>query len=87
MNTNLESMDLNKFRDWQREKPEARSVDINIEPMRFNDEVRVRVSVYDYSLLVGQNVQSVEEIDLEAAREEKDRAEYEALKAKYEPAQ
>jgi hypothetical protein len=74
-------MDLNKFYAWQQEKPETRSMRIEADP--FKD---VTIWVYDYKLQVGQLVQSVDEIDLEGAKEAKERAQFEALKAKFKEA-
>lgn len=73
------SIDLNQFYEWQQEKPETRS--INIEANKFKG---LTIWAYDYSLMVGQLVTSAEEIDLEAAKEAKERAQFEALKAKFE---
>jgi hypothetical protein len=55
--------DLNKFREWQREKP-RRHVNIKIGDPSNPDEIEIWC--YDYNLQVGQHVQDVSEIDLEA---------------------
>ena len=70
--------DLNEFTKWQAEKPDSRHVKIDIEKDRFN------AWVYDYEILTGQHVQSVAEINLEAAKEEQERGTYERLKKKFE---
>lgn len=73
--------DLNKFREWQREKP-RRHVNIKIGDPSSPDELKIWC--YDYNLQVGQHVQDVSEIDLEAAKEKEERAQYKKLKQKYE---
>lgn len=72
-------MDLNEFVTWQAEKPGKRSANITIET---NGEVKIWV--YDFDLMVGQHVKSVEEIHLEGVKEAQEKAEYERLKAKFE---
>ena len=74
-------VDLNQFYAWQQEKPETRSMRIEADPFKSQD---IKVWVYDYGLQAGQFVQSVDEIDLEGKKEAEERAEYEALRAKYE---
>jgi len=39
---------------------------------------------FDYDLMEGQRVKSIEEIDIEAVKEKADRKKYESLKAKFE---
>lgn len=74
-------MDLNKFYEWQQEKPQERWLSIKSDPVS-----GVYIWVYDQTLMAGQRVHSVEEIDLEGKKEAEERAKYEALKAKYEEA-
>lgn len=72
-------MDLNQFLEWQEEKPKSRAITIKAghgEPLM--------VWVYDRGLRTGQFVQSVDEIDLEAEKDKKEKAEYERLKKKFE---
>ena len=72
-------MDLNQFLEWQEEKPKSRAITIKAghgEPLM--------VWVYDRSLRTGQFVKSVDEIDLEAEKDKKEKAEYERLKKKFE---
>ena len=74
-------MGLNQFYQWQQEK-EGRSVTIKIgECLEPN---KLKVWVYDYKLGAGQHVTSLDEIDLEAAKEKRERAELERLRSKYE---
>ena len=73
--------DLNKFIEWQREKP-RRHVNIKIGDPSSPDELEIWC--YDYNLQVGQHVQGVSEIDLEAEKEKEEREQYERLKRKYE---
>lgn len=73
-------MNLNQFYKWQQEK-KSRMVEIKIgETPRTHD---IRIFVYDYDLKAGQQVKSVEEIDLEGHKAEEERAEFERLKKKY----
>ena len=72
------NMDLNQFVKWQQEKPKTRHVNIEIT----YDETKIWV--YDFALMVGQHVKSVEEIHLEGVREAREKVEYERLKAKFE---
>jgi hypothetical protein len=39
---------------------------------------------FDYDLMEGQHVNSIEEINIEAVKEKADREKYESLKAKFE---
>ena len=70
-------MDLNQFMSWQREKPSRRSVDIKINPNE------TQTWVYDYDMAEGQFVRDASEIDLEGARERRERRQLERLQAKY----
>ncbi len=69
---------------WQAEK-ESRSVEVKVEGPRYGGERIVNVWVYDFDLGTGQHVTCAEEIDLEATKDERERREYERLKAKFEP--
>lgn len=69
--------DLNQFAEWQKEN-KSRSVEIKINARE------TRIWAYDSSMEVGQFVQSVGEIDLAARKEQKERAEFERLRAKFE---
>ena len=73
---------MDKFKEWVKDGEGRRSVTINIggpsNPDYFN------IFAYDYSLCVGQHVKSVEEINLTAEKEKRDREEFERLKAKYQ---
>lgn len=72
--------DLNKIREWvQAKKGRHAAIDLG----SIFDNKYVRVWVWDYKLSVGQVVKSIEEIDLEAEKENRERAELERLKAKY----
>jgi hypothetical protein len=73
--------DLNQFREWVKAKPE-RAVKIDLgEP---GDNTYEKIWVFDYSLMAGQHVSNIDEIDLEKVKQEGDLAQLEALKAKYE---
>lgn len=66
---------LESFIQWQKERPSR----------RVNIEIRdgVTIWVYDTSLMAGQYVTDVREIDLEGKREERERREFERLSAKF----
>ena len=81
MNTNL-----NDFIKWQSERPASRSFEIKSEPARHGKKASLRAWVYDYDLMIGQHVHSVEEIDLAAHREKEEREKLAELKARYEGA-
>jgi hypothetical protein len=61
-----------------------RAVKIEVENMPGNAIPEVKCWVYDYELMAGQYISAIEEIDLQGSKEEKDRMEYERLKAKFE---
>ena len=86
------NVDLNSFVDWVNEKPQARVVHIEIQ-MRSSCPsanavtkagAEIKVWVYDCGLEVGQFVKSVDEIDLERRKEEKEKSLLQQLKQKYE---
>lgn len=74
-------MDLNQFLEWQKEGKD-RTVTIEI-GSRSNSE-KIHVHAYDYKLQVGQAVKSVDEIDLEAEKTKREKAEYERLRRKFD---
>jgi len=74
-------IDLNQFYQWQQEE-KSRTVTIKIG--EFGEPEKLKVWVYDYKLDAGQHVTSVDEIDLEAEKERRERAEFERLRSKYE---
>jgi len=76
-------MDLNKFLEWA--KQGHRSIDIKL-VCRHGEITKKKVWVFDYHLLQGQHVESVDEIDIESVTAAREKAEYERLKAKYEGA-
>ena len=69
--------DLNQFAEWQAEN-KNRSVEIKINARE------TQIWVYDNDLEAGQFVKSVGEIDLAARKEQKERAEFERLKERFE---
>ncbi len=71
-------MDLNTFLKWQEEKPDSRSVEIKL------NRGAVTIWVWDYDIMMGQHVTSVDEIDLDGTAERREKAELERLKKKYE---
>jgi len=75
--------DLNEFVAWVKEKPNSRIFTIKIEQEGLGKSVVVKPWVYDLFLMSGQTVDSVSEINLEAAKEKREREEYEKLKAKF----
>jgi len=77
----MQETDLNDFMVWQQEKPELRSVKIEIKPLRYGKQSSIWV--YDYSLCEGQVVTSVDEIDLEALIEKSELETLRKLKEKY----
>jgi hypothetical protein len=78
-------MKLQELIDWQAEK-ETRSVNIKIHNT-FSEGNVTTFWVYDTGLSEGQFVQDVSEINLEAAKEAKEREMLEKLKQKYSEAQ
>ena len=72
-------IDLNQFYAWQAEKPESRTVKIEIK-----GDSQAEVFVWDRTLIDGYFVKSVEEIDLEGRAQEKEFKRFIELKAKYE---
>jgi len=70
-------IDLNQFAEWQAEDPH-RSVEIKIAGEG------TKVWVWDRSIMKGQFVKSVAEINLAAKKEQDERAEFERLRAKFE---
>lgn len=78
------NMNLNDFAKWQSENPAARSFEIKMEPARHGKQSTLSAWVYDYDLMIGQLVRSVEEIDLMAHHEKEEREKLAELKAKYE---
>ena len=70
-------IDLNQFAEWQAEDPN-RSVEIKL------DGAGARAWVWDGSIMTGQFVKSVAEINLKAKKEQAERAEFERLRAKFE---
>jgi hypothetical protein len=82
-------IDLNQFIEWVLQKPDSRSIGIEIgKRERGGDSskniVGFKVWAYDDSLQTGQSVQSVAEINLEAIKERQDKAKYAELKARFE---
>ena len=75
--------DLNEFVTWVEEKPNSRICTIRIEQEGLGKSVSVKPWVYDVLLMSGQTVASVSEINLEAAKENEERKEYEKLRAKF----
>ena len=70
-------IDLNQFAGWQAEN-KNRSVEIKI------SDRETQIWVYDSNLGAGQFVKSFGEIDLVARKEQKEKAEFERLRAKFE---
>ena len=67
---------MKEFIEWQKAAP-RRHVDIEI------NQHGVKIWVFDTALMAGQFVHSVDEIDLEAVSAQRDREEYERLRAKF----
>lgn len=78
------NIDLNKFAEWQREKPKWRYVKMEINPSLYGAEIGHCFWVYDHELGLGQMVRNADEIDLEGKAAQKERDKYAELKAKYE---
>jgi|GEM_PF-3118302 len=86
------NVDLNSFVDWVNEKPQVRVAQIEIRmrpPCPSANAItkagaEIKVWVYDCALEVGQFVKSVDEIDLEKHKEEKEKSLLQQLKQKYE---
>ena len=73
---------LTQFERWANEG--RRSVSIEIDNHTGNGEVKIWV--FDYDLMEGQFVKSVDEINIEAVKAAKEKALYEKLKTIFEPA-
>jgi hypothetical protein len=56
---------------------------INIEIGKPADNEYFSMWAYDYDLMEGQHVDSIEEINIELLKEKRDRAKYKSLKAKF----
>jgi hypothetical protein len=69
---------------WQQEKPETRSLDIKFSR---REKDGFSIFAFDSSMLCGQFVKTINDLDLEKEYEVKQRAEYERLKAKFEPSE
>ncbi|MFT9496755.1 hypothetical protein [Anaerosolibacter sp.] len=69
---------LEDLKAWQQQG--NRSVEIKIEGCLGE----VRIWVYDYDLREGQFVSSVDEIDLETKKNQRERQEYEKLRKQFE---
>lgn len=69
-------INLEKLEKWVNEK-KTRSARVTVEPGV------LLVWVWDSQLCVGDHVESVDEIDLEAAKERQEREEYKKLKEKF----
>ena len=69
-------INLEKLEKWVNEK-KTRSARVTVEPGV------LLVWVWDSQLGVGDHVESVDEIDLEAAKEQQEREEYKKLKEKF----
>ena len=74
-------MDLNQFVKWQKIHP---SSEVTIEIGKQPGTHEITIWVYDYTLMAGQHVKSVDEIDLQKKRDKEDRRKYEELKKKFE---
>jgi|LGOV01.1.fsa_nt_gb hypothetical protein len=75
---------LNDFAEWQAEKPESRSIKIELNPNRYGATDRHSFWVYDHDLQEGQIVSCVAEIDLEGKKQRSEMEKLAELKAKYE---
>ena len=62
-------VDLNEFVEWSKQNPFSH-VEISIGGQDRNDVGKYRVWVFDYTRMVGQHVNCVAEIDLDAAERE-----------------
>lgn len=70
---------IDKAKKWVSEG--NRSIEIEIGTV--GDRKHFRIWAYDYDLMQGQTVKSIEEIDLAAEKERHEREQFEKLKAKY----
>lgn len=68
--------EINQFVKWQAENPNT-CVDIKIE------KGKVSIWVYDYSLMYGMFVNSVDEIDIEGSQKKEDVKILESIKRRY----
>jgi len=70
-------MTIDECLKWQQEKPEKRNVSI------YAKSDKIEIWVYDRDLADGQYVQDVAEINMDRRHAEKERKEFERLKAKF----
>jgi hypothetical protein len=80
-----EEPNLNAFIDWTMAGRRSAEIKINHRYGIVGGEKPIEVFIYDYDLCTGQSVTSVEQIDLEGKKLEREKAEYERLKTKFEP--
>ena len=78
---------IEQFQQWVNEPGKRRQVDIKINRQGKSINKEFQIWVYDYDLGVGQFVNSVDDIDLDAVAEKKLREDCEKLKAKIEAKQ
>jgi hypothetical protein len=76
--------DFENFCAWQAESP-ARRVSIEIGATPDGDLSRIRTYVYDADIMEGQKVRTVDDINLRAMAERRERKQLSQLLAKYGP--
>ena len=73
-------VDLNKFIEYQKEHPYCH---VRIDIGEIPGTNMINIWVYDYNLMIGQHVNSVEEIDLQTKKDKEDKKKLEELKKKF----
>jgi len=74
--------EYDKMLKWVKEGSGNRTISIEIG--RSGDDTYLIKWAYDFNLKVGQHFDSIDEVDLEKIKEEKEQKEYIRLKQKYE---
>lgn len=74
--------EYDKMLEWVKEGSGNRTISIEIG--RSGDDTYLIKWAYDFNLKVGQHFDSIDEVDLEKIKEEKEQKEYIRLKRKFE---
>lgn len=77
----MKNFDFERLMEWQKAKV-GRTFDIKVGEPSYHSSFKVWV--YDYNMQTGQHIDSVDEINLAAVKEEEERKQLEYLKQKFE---
>ena len=80
----MSTINADSFVSWVNAKPMYRHCKIEIEENISTGKVETKIWVYDRDLDASQYVQSVNEINLEAIKEQRDRETYEKLRRQFD---